>query len=136
MTLTEFLKLYPAKNSGTFGDFVTHKRAENGLSVRKLAAYLGISSMYLSQIERNERPASLNLLEEFKEFLEIKRDEEEMFNDIVYLSRETLSPEIIRYLIANPNARKAIRIVAKQKISSKNFLKIMENKPAKQENSL
>lgn len=117
MTLSEFLKFYPARNSRTFGDFVTHKRAEKGISIRKLANDLGITAVYLSQIERNERPAPLNLLEEFQAFLEIEKNEEGMFNDIVYLSRETISPDIIRYLIANPNARKTIKTAIDKNIS-------------------
>ena len=41
----------------TFGAFVRQKRMEQGLSLRRLAARLGLSPVYMSNIETDRKPA-------------------------------------------------------------------------------
>ena len=41
----------------TFGSFVRERRKEKGLSLRELAARLGLSLVYMSNIDTDRRPA-------------------------------------------------------------------------------
>lgn len=127
MTLTEFLKNNPATSCRTFGDFIKLNREEMGLSVRALAVKLDISPVYLSDIERHHRPVTQTVLNKFKIVFNIQENEAELLQDIVYLTRETVSPEIIRYLIANPEARQAIRKANLRNIHGSKFLNMVEN---------
>lgn len=127
MTLTEFLEKYPANNSGRFGEFVRIKREEKKLSVRAYAIELGISAVYLSDIENNNRPATTKIINLFKEKLSIQKHEESAFYDLAALSRETVEPEIIRYLIENYDARKAIKKAIDKNITGENLLEMVES---------
>ena len=128
MTLTEYLKNYPATSSRAFGNFIKHKREEMGFSCRGFALQLDISAVYLSDIENNHRPAPKNLLIRLMQKLGVQENEKEAFYDLVNLSRETVEPEIIQFLIANPEARKSIRMAIKKNISGKELLAMVENK--------
>jgi hypothetical protein len=67
------------------------------------------------------------MINKFKTFFDIKEDEEELFYDMVYLSRDSIDPVIIQYLIANPDVRKAILIADNNQIQGKRILKMIEN---------
>ena len=127
MTLTEFLKRNPATSSRIFGDFIRVNREERGLSLRAYAAELGISVVYLSDIEKGARPATTKMMEIFKNNLGITQAEEDAFYDMAKLTRGTIAPEIIQYLIANPDARKAIQTARKKNIDGEKVLKAIEN---------
>ena len=128
MTLTEYLQNYPATTSRVFGNFIKHKREEMGFSCRGFAIELGISAVYLSDIENNHRPAPQKLLKKLMLKLGVQEDEKEAFYDLANLTRETVEPEIIQYLIANPEARKSLRVAIKKNISGKELLEMVENK--------
>ena len=128
MTLTEYLLSYPATSSRAFGNFIKLKREEMGFSCRGFAIELGISAVYLSDIENNHRPAPKKLMKKLMEKLGVREDEKEAFYDLANLTRETVEPEIIQFLIANPEARKLIRVAIKKNISGKELLSMVENK--------
>ena len=120
MNLTEFLKQYPANNSETFGKFVAHKREEFGYSIRKFAQKLGISAVYLCDIENGSRPVTSNMLPIFYNALMINPKEKELFMDIVHLSRKSW-PEITEYITNKPSAREFIRISKELNLSNNDF---------------
>lgn len=55
----------------TFGQVIRKLREENGLPIRKVAAYLDIDPSTLGKIERNERIANKNLINKFAEIFSI-----------------------------------------------------------------
>ncbi len=136
MTLTEFLTEYPANNCKRFGEFVRKKREEKGLSVRAFANELGISAVYLSDIENNHRSASIRVVALFKDKLGIQKHEEQAFYDLATLSRETVEPEIIKYLIENFDARKALKVAVDKNMSGDQLYDAVSNKIAKEKMDL
>ncbi len=121
MNLTEFLKYYRADNKNTFGEFVRSRRCEMGYSVRQFASILGISAMYLSDIENGARPAPTKLLPIFLHELHIEENEREAFFDLVDLSLQNWQ-NINEYLTKRPDARKFLKL-AQQKDLSNDFFK-------------
>lgn len=124
MNLTEFLKYYIITKPENFGEFVRSRRSEFGLSVRQFAKNLGISAVYLSDIENGNRPAPINLLPIFIQELQISQDEQEPFMDLVNVSRQEY-PEIKNYITTHPNARKFMQIAAEGNIPDEYFKQLI-----------
>ena len=67
----------------TFGAFVRQKRMEQGLSLRRLAARLGLSPVYMSNIETDRKPApSQENLDKLAEELHLSKADRELFLDL------------------------------------------------------
>ena len=120
MNLTNFLQHYPANNPNIFGKFVTHKREEYGYSIRKFAQKLGISAVYLCDIEKGARPVTSNMLPIFYNALMINPKEKELFMDLVHLSRKSW-PEITEYITTTPKAREFINLSQQLNLSDTDF---------------
>lgn len=120
MNLTEFLKYYIINRPENFGEFVRSRRCEFGFSVRQFAKNLGISAVYLSDIENGNRPAPINLLPIFIKELQITQDEQESFMDLVNVSRQEYT-EIIDYITTHPNARKFMHIASANNLTDEYF---------------
>ena len=126
MNLTEFLKYYIINKPENFGDFVRSRRCEYGLSIRQFAQNLGISAVYLSDIENGKRPAPLNLLPLFISELKISQDELKPFMDLVNVSRQDY-PKINNYITKHPYAREFMNMAASNNIPDdyfKNLIKL------------
>lgn len=125
MNLTEFLKYYKPNSKNTFGEFVRSRRIELGYSVRAFASNLGISAVYLSDIENGARPAPLKLLGNFARELQVSPSEYEAFLELVNLSHQNW-PEIIDFLTKTPNARKFLKLAIEQNLSDETFAKLIQ----------
>lgn len=102
----------PAK---TYGDFIKQKREANGLSVRGLAAQLGITPAYVSDLEKGNRAAPRrnspkNLLERICELLITSDDDRHRYYDLAAESRDGQYDELNYYLQQHANARLALRV--------------------------
>ena len=50
-----------------------------------------------------------------------------MFEELAYLTKDDCEPVIIRYLLENPEARKALKIAIKKNLDAKKLLEVIEN---------
>ena len=57
------------KNEKTFGRFLISKRMEHEISARQLAISLGISAVYICDIEKDRRPVTEEILEKLTSLL-------------------------------------------------------------------
>lgn len=113
-------------NRDKFGEYVKWRRMELNMSVRDLAAALGLTPAYISDIEKGNRMAPQNYLEQMIEILQIDENEIEFFYDLAGCSHSNW-PEINEYLAKTPNARKAIRLARDNGLSGEEFLSIVES---------
>ena len=127
MTLYEYLKNFPTENKYTFGKFIRLRREELCISLRSMASKLEMTASYLSDVENGLRYAPIKDIDKFKKEFRIQPDEEEKFEELAHLSRNNCEPEIIRYLLENPEARKALKIAVKNNLDGKKLLDIIEN---------
>ncbi|MCF0134000.1 MAG: helix-turn-helix domain-containing protein [Blautia sp.] len=101
--------------SETFGRCVRERRTELGLSVRGLAEKIGMSPVYLSDIERGNRnaPTSSSTKNDYlsKLIAELKLDKDEIpaFYDMAAASNGNYS-DISSYLNKNQSCRLALRL--------------------------
>ena len=95
----------------TFGAFVRQKRMEQGLSLRRLAVRLGLSPVYMSNIETDRKPApSQENLDKLAEELHLSKADRELFLDLAAASQKMKVPaDLPEYIMERDIVRAALR---------------------------
>ena len=95
----------------TFSAFVRQKRMEQGLSLRRLAARLGLSPVYMSNIETDRKPApSQENLDKLAEELHLSKADRELFLDLAAASHKMKVPaDLPEYIMERDIVRTALR---------------------------
>ena len=108
----------------TFGRFVRERRELLGKSVRGFARELGITSVYLRDIENGNRYAPKAKLEELFRLLEVEEEQREAFMDAASLTRGEFE-DINPYLGSEHYARLALRKAEKKNLSAEKWEEIL-----------
>lgn len=99
----------------TFGGYLQKLRKEQGLRQSDLAEALGVSTVYICDIEKGRRnPPDYSKLQIIEHKLHLPPEKLDKFYDLAGQSRNGIAPDILDYLSSNPDARKAIRQVMAQ----------------------
>lgn len=98
----------------TFGLFISRKREEKGISLRKTAKALGISPAYMCDVEHDRRgPFSYETLLTLSNLLGFSKEETMTMMDLAGNAKNTIPPDIEVFLMAHhewyDTIRKAIR---------------------------
>ena len=109
MTLKDFLFHDRVQDERSFGRFVRQRREELGKSVRGFSQEIGITAVYLSDIERGNRYAPKAYLEALRTGLQIPEEDKCAFEDLASASRGFRYEDINPYLGMQPLARVALR---------------------------
>ena len=98
--------------NGKFGEFIAEKRKSRGLTLRELAAELGIVPAYMSDIEKGHRyPPDKDKLYELSRILCLSEDETNTMFDLAAGEKEnTVSPDLPEYIMGNEQVRVALRM--------------------------
>lgn len=103
-----------------FGSYIRQARNAAGIGQRELARRLHISAPYLNDLEQSNRKApSNNVLQLLKQELNL---DEEKFNDLAGLSKNSLPPDIFRYLYNNNSALSLVRAISNLNLQQKKIL--------------
>ena len=84
-----------------FGDFISRKRIEKKITIRKMADMLGVSAPFLTDVEKDRRnPFDIEKLNQLAHILELTKEEK---NEMLNLAerREKLLPQICRNILCN-----------------------------------
>lgn len=82
-----------------FGDFLHRKRIEKGVSYRDLAAVLGVSAPYISDIEKDRRNApAMDKLEKLAAYFMLSAEEKTIMFDLAGEKKSELAPDIPGYI--------------------------------------
>ena len=102
----------------TIGQWIKEEREKAGLSIRQLAAKSGISLSYLSQIERDLKNPSIDILIKIGKTLDIpmvgkylgawKNEESKLINQLIELQLKRYNIESFRYDSIVDESKKAI----------------------------
>ena len=111
-------------NEFSFGKFVAKRRQELGISTRKLASKIGISAVYLSDIEHGSRKAPENYMPQFIEHLQITEKELDNFYIMAYVTKGKYF-EFKEYLNENHYARTFLRLAKAKNLSDQEWQKII-----------
>ena len=94
-----------------FGKFIREKRMERGLTLRGLAVRLGLSPVYMSNIETDRKPApSQEYLDKLAaEFLLDKAGYEELLDLAARSRNQCVSADLPEYIMERDIVRAALR---------------------------
>lgn len=116
----------------TFGKCIRARREELGKTAKEVAKAIGMSPVYLSDIERGLRPAptgansGINYMENLIKELQIPSDEVHAFLTMAEVSSGRYE-DISSYLSRSPTARVALRLADEKGISEDEWLKFIEH---------
>lgn len=109
------------ENEKTFGRFLISKRMEHEISARQLAISLGISAVYICDIEKDRRPVTEEILEKLPSLLCLNETETEEMYDLAAKSRNTVSADLPEYIMEKDIVRAALRTAKKHNVSDKQW---------------
>ena len=93
-----------------FGDFLHRKRIGRGVSYRELAAELGVSAPYISDIEKNRRNApSMDKLEKIARYFNLTNEERFLMFDLAGETKSDVAPDIPEYIMNHDYVAAALR---------------------------
>ena len=94
----------------SFGEFLHAKRAEKGASYRDMAAVIGVTAPYISDMEKGRRNAPvMDKLIKLADYFELTDDERiEMF-DLAGKTKNDLPPDLPNYIKGNNDVVSALR---------------------------
>ena len=104
-----------------FGKYLSLKRSERKLTIRKLASMIGISPAFLCDLESGDRAFPANskkypdLLEKMISELNLNEEDKKIFIQLAnesMLEKDKVSSEVKDYLLNVPRAQEALRIAA------------------------
>lgn len=106
----------PALN---FGQFICEKRKSQGLTQKTVAEALGVTTVYICDIEKGRRypPTKGDLLTKLASLLNLNEEEQFIYYDLAGRDKGCVSPDISEYIMSSEIIRSAIR-TAKSKASS------------------
>ena len=95
----------------TFGQYLSEKRKEKGLSLRRLAAKLGVSAPYLSDGEKDRKTAfDADRIEALAVILLLSKEEKNVLMDLAGQQRKSfIPPDLARYINEHKYVRTALR---------------------------
>ena len=96
-----------------FGLFIKEKREQKYISLRNFSKMIGISPVYLSNIENGERPAPKNdILMRIINALLLDEKEKETIWDLAAQTKKNpcIAYDLTEYLIYNANVYKILRL--------------------------
>lgn len=114
--------------NGQFGKFIEQKRKAMGMTLRGLAAELGIAPAFMSDIEKGHRyPPSREKLYEMARILHLSEDDTNTMFDLAAGEREnTVSPDLPEYIMGNETVRTALRLARNSDTSDAVWQKVID----------
>lgn len=93
-----------------FGKFISKRRLEMELSLRKMADLVELSPAYWSDIEKGRRnPPNIDKLEKIAEVLKLTQEEKENMIDMASEDRDEIPMDLPDYIKESELARTALR---------------------------
>ena len=114
--------------NGSFGKFIEEKRKAYGMTLRGLAAELGIAPAFMSDIEKGHRyPPSKEKLYELAKILHLSEVDTNTMFDLAAAEKEnTVSPDLPEYIMNGSNVRVALRLARDKGIPDAAWQKVID----------
>lgn len=114
--------------NGRFGEFISEKRKAKGITLRGLAAEIGIAPAFMSDIEKGHRyPPKKETLDKIVHALNLNEEDiNKMFDLAAEEKDNTVSPDLPEYIMNNDKVRVALRLARDSDASDETWQKIIE----------
>ena len=94
----------------TFGGFITEKRLERSLSLRKFAEMIDLSAPFWTEVEKGRKnPPKLEKLETIATVLGLSEEEKTEMFDLAGKDRDDVAPDLPNYIMGNDYVSAALR---------------------------
>ena len=92
-----------------FGEFISKKRVEQKLTLRKMADLLGVSAPFLTDVEKDRRnPFDMEKLTQLAKILNLSKEENEQMLDLAGKKRNA-APDLPEYIMERDYVSAALR---------------------------
>lgn len=119
----------------TFGSFLSEKRKDRGVILTDLAAELGVSKVYLCDIEKGRKAAPKSEhLEKIADYLKFSTDECNLMYDLAangQACKKGISPDLPDYIMDNDIVRTALRTAKQYDIDDNEWQEFIDKIKAK-----
>ena len=93
-----------------FGEFISKKRVEKQITLRKMAAMLDISAPFLTDVEKDRRnPFDLDKLTQLAGILGLTPEEHAFMLDLAGKKRNAVAPDLPEYIMGRDYVSAALR---------------------------
>ena len=93
-----------------FGEFISKKRVEKKITLRKMADMLGVSPAFLTDVEKDRRnPFDMEKLIQLAELLGLTPEENSQMLDLAGKKRNAVAPDLPEYIMERDYVSAALR---------------------------
>lgn len=93
-----------------FGDFISRKRIEKKITIRKMADMLGVSAPFLTDVEKDRRnPFDIEKLNQLAHILELTKEEKDEMLNLAGKKRKAVAPDLQEYIMQRDYVSAALR---------------------------
>jgi len=109
-------------NFETFGNFINRKRLEQKVSLRYISLKIGISPVYLSEMENGKKTnPSSEIMRKMISVLCLDEEGTALFFDLHAKANGIISQDLPEYIMGSGIVRKALRKAKKKPATEKNW---------------
>ena len=110
-----------------FGDFLYQKRIENKITMRQMADELGVSAVFISDIEKDRRnPFDVNRLKQLVSFLNLTDEDRDLMYDLAGKKRNEVAPDLHDYITENDYVSAALRTCRDLEVGEEEWARMVE----------
>ena len=93
-----------------FGEFISRKRVEKKITLRKMAEMLNVSAPFLTDVEKDRRnPFDMDKLTKLAEILGLSKEDNALMLDLAGKKRNAVAPDLPDYIIQRDYVSAALR---------------------------
>jgi len=93
-----------------FGEFISQKRIEKKITLRKMADMLGVSAPFLTDVEKDRRnPFDMEKLTQLAHILDLTTEENDLMLNLAGKKRNAVAPDLPEYIMERDYVSAALR---------------------------
>jgi transcriptional regulator with XRE-family HTH domain len=93
-----------------FGEFISKKRVEKQITLRKMADMLGVSAPFLTDVEKDRRnPFDMDKLNQLASILQLSAEDNQTMLNLAGKKRNAVAPDLPEYIIERDYVSAALR---------------------------
>jgi transcriptional regulator with XRE-family HTH domain len=93
-----------------FGEFISKKRVEKKITLRKMADMLGVSAPFLTDVEKDRRnPFDMDKLNQLASILQLSAEDNQTMLNLAGKKRNAVAPDLPEYIIERDYVSAALR---------------------------
>lgn len=110
-----------------FGEFINAKRVERKITLREMAAELGISAPFLTDVEKDRRnPFDMEKLTRLADILDLSKEEKDLMLDLAGKKRNAVAPDLPGYIMERDYVSAALRLARDLDAGEKEWNRFIE----------